>query len=258
MNWRYVTSNGYDEDFEPVRLSLRKYSIGEVPVSSILPEVPNSLKDALLTYSAPGEAEVRLLLKPGCLSLLETNERHFLAQLDQKIFVKTHELPPSSPIEGELAVQMIRHPGAALASYFALERHFGASSGEFPLLMNIIKGHCNFGAWSDYHSAWGETKMPVHRVSYEDAHTKELDVAASIGSFLGFSQPPTKADFFSSRHAVAPLRYPSGSIDAWIDNFPRDEMKMLRATHKEIARKFGYFIPFHKDEDIVLEIKLPI
>ena len=253
MNWRFLTSNGYHEDYASLSAALENFSLDSVPVEDVVGAVPASLKDQLVTYRPPNTDEVRLLVKPGCLAFLDDEARDFLAALPHKILVKTHDHPPENPRPGEIAVQMVRHPGAAIASYYRMERDFGIEGNGFPSLASMIKGQCNYGSWKDYHEAWLNTSMKLLRVTYEDAHADELGVSSTIGEFLGLDGGPTRAGFFDARNAAAPKRYPGGTVDGWIKNFDPDHLRLLRATHKQAANALGYSIPFHPDEKLIVQ-----
>ena len=227
QNWRYLTSDYYPDDWDKFKRFTAKYGLDD-DGAALAPDAPAPLAAWLARYGVPGRTRDRIMLR---------------AAAPFKVFVKTHEMPPADPLPGERAVQMVRHPGAALLSFCRLERNFGRhNEGEEPKLIYFLRGQTAYGDWSEYHEAWGRTAMPVHRVTFEDAHLDEKAVATGIGEALGLEGPPTQFDFFAARHAAAPLRYPSGSVDAWLESYNDADLALLEERHGKQMRAFGYSV----------------
>ena len=129
-----------------------------VPAAELVADWPEAVlwHENLAAYRFPGEPWRRMLL-PGPSELLTEELREALAGEKNVFFLKTHNLPFDRYFEGEFVVQLVRHPGAALWSYFrhqhdsAVPKRKGRLfASPPPTLENLIEGKVRFGSWSKY------------------------------------------------------------------------------------------------------------
>jgi hypothetical protein len=165
-------------------------------------------------------------------------DRERLAAAGEVHSVKTHAPPPAEPLAGEAAIQLIRHPGRAIASHFLLNQ--STKARERPL-KRFIAGQRRTGDWTSYHRAWSQTSMPLLRLRYEDVTADPSAAVAEIARFLGRPAPETVvAETPEQAHARNPLRNPAASPDAWRDLIQGKDLERLRKAHQELAAEWGY------------------
>ena len=93
-----------------------------------------------------GDHATRLLLMPGCQRRLEdVGFRREVAAMPEVVFLKSHLPPYADYFPGESVVQPVRHPGAALWSYY----HFLRDVRDRAVTLEaVIAGAEGFGCWS--------------------------------------------------------------------------------------------------------------
>jgi hypothetical protein len=187
----------------------------------------------LAEYYDPETGDHRLMLMPAVP--LSPRLREQLANEKQKFFVKTHHYPFGEFLPGEMAIQIVRHPAGAIASYW---RFLNAKS---PVPMRqVIEGSVRYGSWSAYHEAW--RNAPVQRLVllYEDLHKDEAREANRLREFLELEESVTKVDFLDEERARNPARYPDGTVDSWARSLSVTEQREIWRLHGGVARVFGY------------------
>lgn len=165
-------------------------------------------------------------------------EREQFAAADAIHAFKTHAPPPADPIAGEMAIQLIRHPGPAIASHFLLNQR--TKAGERPL-KRFITGQRRTGDWSAYHRAWSEASIPLLRLRFEDVTADPAGAVRRIADFLGRLVPETiTSETLEQAHERNPTRNPAASPDAWRSVIQGKDLERLRAAHGPLAAEFGY------------------
>lgn len=222
LNWRYIVSEGYVEHHAwPA-----KHGISATRDSDIL--VHRGL-----------EGDLRYIVRPGVItrSALTHDLRRKLAALPGLVFLKTHERPPVDPLPGEVSVQMVRHPGAALVSSRRLyERYFTTRT-----LRELIDGCELGGRWADYHEAWSSTQMPLARLFYEDAIKRPAGLVRSLARFLGLPAPAApRVQSTGEAAAINPLRNAGAGVDGWRSEISPDDLDHLYRVNGKVAAKLGY------------------
>jgi hypothetical protein len=168
-------------------------------------------------------------------------DREALAASNAIHLVKTHQFPPATPLAGERAIQMIRHPAAATASQYRL---FKATKPRERPLKRFIVGHIQSGLnWSSLYECWHETAMPFICFRYEDAYVAPFPIVAHIADFLGLPQPERPvAERPEEASARNPIRNPAAGPDGWRDVIDTRNHDRLIHAHAVTARRFGYVL----------------
>lgn len=186
---------------------------------------------------------IRLNFHYGCDSHWDVapGDRAALAADSALHFVKTHRPPHADYLPGERAVQMVRHPAAALASHFRL--FHAANPGKSRPLKRFIAGQRQNGDWSSYHRAWADAPVPFLRLHYEEA-TREPEAAVrALADFLGLPMPATiAAETAEQAHARNPMRNPNAPPDAWRELFVGKDLTRLLAAHGPLMSELGYVV----------------
>lgn len=220
LNWRYKSANSHAEGHLPDRLKSKATDDA-----------------AVVTYQWSGAPERRMLVSP-CESLMTHERRTRLGADPELFFVKTHSRPPDEPVPGEVAVQLVRHPGASLTSYWQLGQKTAA--GAQPIA-DFIEGRCYAGRWDQYHDAWAAGRMPLLRRRFEDMLARPAKVIHDISVFLGLPMPENPRLLDSkAAHARNPIRNPIKGVDGWKSQITRDEQAHIWSVHGATARAMGY------------------
>jgi hypothetical protein len=203
-------------------------------------------------YQWPGESRHRyVLIDPD-----EANSpdiRRSLAAEDDLFFVKTHELPFDEYFPGEHVLQHVRHPGAALWSYFRYLVDFkfrkGLSGkllrGPAPTLENVIAGA--FTDWSDYHARWRSAGERLGErylcLGFETTQENPLRSIEKIADFLSLpvrSQKLPDFEKYRTRFEGNDLRGRSDGYEAF---FSGRQLELLWQSHSAMAERFGFTAP---------------
>jgi sulfotransferase family protein len=236
-NWGYATTTDAPIDESPL---VKKYRWSHAPTPQ--PGFSDGLwwGEGTCVYQARNGEWRRGLRAPG-MRWLTPKVRSRLAAEPGKFFVKTHNFPFETYFPGEMAIQMVRHPGAAVVSLWKLQRDFFKRDNR---LTDIICGRSTGGPWSEYHLRWGAAPLPKLRLSYEEAFADQASAVVAVGKFLGEPLPET-ITVVSLQEATAanPVRNPGAGIDGWREAVSADELALLRELHGETARHFGYDFP---------------
>lgn len=185
-----------------------------------------------------GDGPVRQMLASPCRDLLTPQMRRRLAGSKTRFFLKTHENPPTDPFEGEVAVQLVRHPAAAITSQWKLH---GATHDECPPLRHFSEGADTGGRWDRYHRAWEESAMPLFRRRFEDVIGAPFDLVREMGEFLRLPQPASPRIMTAeSAKARNPVRNPIRGADGWLEQISAGDLMRIWNRHKFVAREMGY------------------
>ena len=195
LNWGYATASLYAARTWPE------------PFKILPSEIPG-----FTTYRY-GDGPVRQMIASPCRELLISRVRRRLAGSATRFLVKTHEAPPSDPIEGEVAVQLVRHPAAAITSQWRLD---GATQDACPL-RHFSESCDTGGCWDRCHRAWEESGMPLFRRWFEDLIDSPFDLVREMGEFLRLPQPASArvmtAECAKKRN---PVRKPICGANGWM------------------------------------------
>jgi hypothetical protein len=223
INFGYLSANGYDAD-------------GEFPEKWDV--TPLEGEPDLQTYASrlnPGARE--LLLRHNALKRLTPELRQKLSADPRLLFVKTHDLPPASPLPGEAAIQFVRHPGPAIVSYWRLEHR----RKESLKLDDFIAGEIMFGSWTDYHRAWERAAMPVLRLRYEDVLADQVAAIKAIARFLQIAPPAKPRPMpLSAATERNPSRNPGDGPDGWRQRTTLQQRRAIWRHHGKLAYRYGY------------------
>jgi FkbM family methyltransferase len=196
----------------------------------------------------PGEAPYRILADD--MQLFLTPEfRKALAEDEEIYFLKTHELPFEDYFEGEYVLRIVRHPGAALWSFY----HYLAQIVRTPTpLEAVIPGIVNSvgGSWSQYTDAWLKAEEILQdrsvKIKYEELVHNDGKLIASLQNWikLPLRQPIDTFPGFQYWNQLSPEFYRSGQIDEWQNKLTSEQLILLYQHHAEAAAKEGYTFDF--------------
>jgi len=203
-------------------------------------------------YQWPGEPRRRyVLLDPD--EARSPDIRRALAAEDEFFFVKTHGLPFDDYFPGEYVLQHVRHPGAALWSFFRFLVDFTFSKGPSgkllkgpaPTLENVITGA--FTDWSDYHARWRATGTRLGKqylcMRFEATQENPRASIEAIGDFLSLpirSGELPNFEKYRTRFEANDLRGTSAGYEAF---FSRRQLELLWDSHSAMAEQLGYAAP---------------
>lgn len=221
------------------------------------------------TYPRSGNAMLRSMLAANLgiqnsagmnVQDLNPTERKRLAAVKTRYFVKTHDLPYPEFFDGERVIQLVRHPGACLWSYFRMlvdhqiPRMQNQVLRRAPLTIEAVTaGNAPQGDWSAYTNAWtaaGE-RLGTNflRMRYEDvlsdhmaALRKIVDLTVSRGGqrIDILSDAPPNFELYRSRRPNMGLR---GVSEGYEPFYTRRQLEALWSAHGALAETFGYTPP---------------
>jgi hypothetical protein len=172
------------------------------------------------------------MVKEPALERLTPEVRERLAALPDRLFVKTHERPFDAWFPGEHAIQMVRHPGAAIVSH---QRLSGKRS-----LDDHIGGKCYAGSWSAYHRAWREAAVPTCRLRYEDVYAQPDLLLRGLERFTGLPIVDRHVETAAEATARNPERNPGLGLDGWRSLVSDEQRRAIVETHGPEAAEHGY------------------
>ena len=213
-NWDYWVSTVYPVPREAI--AAKWSAIGYAP-----------LADGLAAYS---RGTPRRMIQPGCAL-----DRERLAADPAIFFIKTHELPFERYFPGEVVIQMVRHPVAAIWSY---KRLLDRTKDRDYDILDVSAGKVQFGPWSAYHDAWEGLAV---RVRYEDALTDESAAVRTIADAVGLPLGKVRFTDFAAAHAKNPVRFRQGTADGW-QSLPQRTIDRIMADHRVTAERLGYHV----------------
>lgn len=151
--------------------------------------------------------------------------------------VKTHGRPPTSFLPGEKVVQLVRHPGAAIASQFRMKQKFGVKPRP---IEDFIEGKAAGGRWDEYHSEWGKIEAPLWRWRYEDAVADPVAMIESLRQFLDLEPAPPALFTIDQANAANPDRNPGAGLDGWTQQVSPEISSRIWLEHGAEAKRHGY------------------
>jgi Sulfotransferase domain/Wzt C-terminal domain len=223
-------------------------------VSSLYPEWQdnfavegNGQNDLFVAYRNLFEPiKTRNKLMNGIREIFNNDLRGLLTNLDNHFFIKTHELPYERFIPEEAVVYIVRHPAAAIWSYYNYLRDHKTEGFESLTLDDVIWGRVPFRSWSAHVEAWlkaGETLGSRFLiVLFEALSTDENGVCQRLSQLTGLPRRGFIGTFpsFEYWHQQSPEFYRQGETEDWRSGFSAEQMELISQLHGETARKLGY------------------
>ena len=236
-NFGFLVASGYPEPRIEAKPKLR---LREAPEP--VPGFPQGLAwgDWTLVYRSPRTRHMQRLLNNDAHRWLTPDLRAELAAEANLFFVKTHEPPQSDYLPGETAIQMVRHPGAACASYLHMLINFQPNA--VAALADILRGTgVPGGSWSDYQEAWRAAALPKLLLRYEDLLADQTPAVLQMAGFLGVDPPDEVVGWpLEEARAANPKRNPGAGLDGWRKDFSEENLELLRHLHGGLAADFGF------------------
>lgn len=184
-----------------------------------------------------------LFLAKGCEKYLSEDLRKNLAQKDDVIILKTHNLPYSTYFPGEYIIQPYRHPGPVLRSYV---RQVSENRKTFPsslLRWAVLLGLTRVGSYLRYHRSWARIHslhtIPFLILDYENMAANMQKTAQKIAGFLGLESDP-EATFIciEDKKRQNPRQYSFGSNAGWESAFSRYQLHFIQRIFEKIPACF--------------------
>ncbi|OQW93422.1 MAG: hypothetical protein BWK79_11200, partial [Beggiatoa sp. IS2] len=181
-------------------------------------------------------------LRPGFGTFWNDTLRQQLAEMDEVFFIKTHEKPYPSYFPGEYVIQIIRHPGACLWSYYHFLRDI--NNVYHNTLTDLIMGKAGFGCWSAYHQAWNE--MIPHldnkflRVKYEQLTGHELAFCQRLADFTQLPILSKEIKPFEHYQQGNPKFFRHGKVSGWEDHYSPEQLELLWQQHGQMMSLLDY------------------
>jgi len=171
--------------------------------------------------------------------------RRRLAATDKLLIVKTHEPPFTEYFAGEKVIHIVRHPGAALWSYYHYLRDVDGIQADIP---GLIQGNYGFGSWSLHTRQWlaaGRALGPHYlRYSYEQLHENNAGICTALADFFEqpLQEPLGSAPNFAQEHQRRPHMARRGSPDEWQSHFTPAHHQLLVTVHGAAMQELGYAV----------------
>jgi Sulfotransferase domain len=178
--------------------------------------------------------------------------RQRLSEGAGRVFVKTHAFPPEGSQPGEHVVQIVRHPGAALWSYFRLVNDSPIVSrarrfrGVPPTLENVIAGKLDAGDWSNYHRSWEAAARSFGgrflRIRYESLVADQAQIRSDLATFLSLAAVSSEPVLFrpGKRKSTWDMR---GTSEGYERYYSARQLELLWDAHGGVAASLGYTPP---------------
>lgn len=180
--------------------------------------------------------------------------------LEKNVYIiKTHQIPFDEYYEGEHVINIIRHPGAVVWSYFNFKRDFNQNSDS---IEEIIIGDTFVGSWGDHVSRWqkfGENNP----TKYTEKKYEEIELSKE---FLEKLQKICRTDIknneeplpgFDYWHLKSPKMFRSGQINDWADKLSVDQCLLIWLVNYETMIRNNYkFSNFENNEAEIYNLLL--
>ncbi len=193
-------------------------------------------------------------IMPGCLEFLTEENRKRLAEEEDIFLLKTHELPYPKYFEGELVIQPIRNPGAAIWSYYNLIESTRKPGEDHTSLDDVIEGKLLFGSWSDYHKRWTATASELGdrylAISFEWLTDNEDECCCKIEKFTGIKYWKRRFLTFKEVQQMNPISKREGKAFGWESNYSNEQLHLLCDCHGEMMKELNYPEPTYHLENL--------
>jgi hypothetical protein len=204
---------------------------------------PMALKGRIASYDfEDGRQLSQRTLIPGFVDIFTEEVRRYLSDDEEYFFVKTHFSPPQTIFPGEYFVQVIRHPGASLWSYYKFLHEL--QDKKDVTVASVLRGNHGFGDWSAYHHNFNIVVPKLNgrflRIRYEDLAENESAVCERLEGFLGLPILDNYYRPFEHYNKHRPNLARSGKAFGWEENFSLSELELLEELHGERMRELGY------------------
>jgi hypothetical protein len=211
--------------------------------SSDITSAAYDINNLFRTYQNPYEPATHYrALIDGFGTIWNETLRRQVANMDEIFFIKTHEKPYSSYFYGEYVIQVVRHPGACLWSYYHFFRDI--VDDHIITLTDIILGRVQFGCWSAYHQAWNETIPHLNdrflRTKYEQLAGQELSFCHQLATFVGLPILSEEIHPFEHYQQIDPKYFRHGKTSGWEDYYSPKELELLQQRHGQMMSLLAY------------------
>lgn len=204
--------------------------------------------DRVTTYLDDGRP--RRIILPGPLDYLTEERRRAFAAEDTNFIIKLHAPPFERYFEGERAINVVRHPGAVLWSYFRYLVDFVMERDADhiferppPTLSRVIAGETPFGDWSDYHRAWEAAGLPRLVLRYETLAADAAPQIDRIGAFLETPVLSHEVMDFATYAARFPGKGLRGASEGYEAFYTAPQLGVLNDRHGALMARLGYDPP---------------
>ncbi len=177
------------------------------------------------------------IVKNGCLYNLTVNFRRELAESSTVYFIKSHEHPFYTYLEGEYVLQIVRHPGPTLWSFYKYLRDY--ENKKSIRVSNVIKGNTVFGSWSTYHRRWRlATPMLAgryFRFQFDELVTAEMSFIEKLSflTALNSREEPNSFPSFRTWQEKDPIFYRSGKSGSWQQEMSLEHKRLITKHHSD-------------------------
>ncbi len=152
----------------------------------------------------------------------------------RRLYVKTHEMPPSRHLP---VIYVVRDGRSAMVSHLHYLRQI---LGHEVVLADVIGGRMG-PLWSDHVRAWAlEPRANRLVVRYEKLAAADAETLSAIAAFIGLPQQQPFDVPFARMNALAPAFFRRGSDAANIAEMDPDARALFERLHGQTLRELGY------------------
>lgn len=199
---------------------------------------------ALYDLNVPPYTKNNRYLTSGTRNVLKKQMRLRLSLEKTVYFIKTHEMPFKRYLKGERVVQIVRHPGPVMRSYYNLKANNPKSNIHYTA-DEIIEGKVRYKTWSEYHQRWHQAAEEMgdqyERVYFEEVTQNPLVFYEAVHRLTGlpYTMPENQVRFedLKSRSKVY---YAFGSNKDWEKHFTPEQVARIYALNTPMMRKLRY------------------
>jgi hypothetical protein len=194
---------------------------------------------------APVQKHLRLSF--GCGDFLTPSLRQHLTTISETFFVKTHEYPFDQYEDREGVVYLVRHPAAAIWSYYWFIQDHALPGHDRLALEDVVAGEVLFGSWSEHVGRWLSIRAALGErfvlVKYEDL-SDELAVCRLISGLSGLPRRSILGSFppFERWQPSNPRLYRQGRPDDWRTGLSAKQKALVVEKHGPVMKELGYEI----------------
>jgi hypothetical protein len=197
---------------------------------------------ALYDQTVSPHAKNQRFLMRGCGVALTSLNRLRLATEKTVYVLKTHYRPYKRYFPGEAVLQIVRHPGPVIKSYYNLHKKDGI---ERHTLDDFIAGKVEFGSWNDYHTEWMTAAQRLGqryaRIRFEQVRDDPMQVCQPVKAFTGWDfDPAAQTRDFEQRQAANPVMFSTGSNADWEAFFTPEQRQQIAAVNQPMMQYLEY------------------
>ncbi len=176
--------------------------------------------------------------------------REALSREPGHFFIKSHHPPYARYFSGEHVVQVVRHPGPAIWSYYRYLHQISLQKKRKALgvvLDDVIDGNVLFGGWGAYHARFVNVEKQLGsrflRFDYEDLLRDEAAAGRKLADFCGLQYYASKKTDFAAYDRKMAGFGSRGTNEGYEQYFSARQLSLLWERHGEQASTFGYAPP---------------